>query len=116
MSKKIPLNYLHWKFDFWPLSLLCIILKEPRRFVSFCLSYCLFVTLYIKNDKSFPREVFRRSSIHILSMFLMNKILFLVTGSGQNNAIFPPTCPKLMKIAQKLALNKVWMIYLEFRI
>ena len=49
-------------------------------------------------------------------MFSNNKILFQVIGSGQNNTIFPPTCPKLMKIAQKLALNKVWMTYLEFQI
>ena len=113
MSKKNSPKFPPLAVRFLPAFVNMYYIKRTTA-VSFCLSYCLFVTLYIKNDKSFPRAVFCKSSIHILSMFLMNKILFLVTGSGQNNAIFPPICPKLMKIAQKLALNNVWMTYLEF--
>ena len=59
------------------------------------------------NDKSFSHAIFSESSVHILGVFSMNKSLFLVTESCQNNALFPPTCPKLMKIAPKLALNSL---------
>ena len=113
MSKKNS-KFPPLEIRFLPAFVNMYYIKRTTAGFFFCLSYCLFVTLHIKNDKSFPHAVFCKSSVHILSMFSVNKILFLITGSGQNNSIFPPTCPKLMKIAQKLALNKVWITYLEF--
>ena len=112
MSKKNSPKFPPLAVRFLPAFVNMYYIKRTAA-VSFCLSYCLFVTLYIKNDKSFPHAVFCKSSVH-MSMFSVNKILFLITGSDQNNTIFPPTCPKLMKIAQKLTVNKVWIPYLEF--
>ena len=35
-----------------------------------------------------------------------NEILFPFTGSGRNNALFPPIFSKVMKIAHKLAIKQ----------
>ena len=40
------------------------------------------------------------------ALYTFRATSFLVTGSGRNNALFPPICPKVMKIAQKLAIKQ----------
>ena len=57
-------------------------------FLPILMSVC---QLYIKNDKSFSHAVFYKSSVHVSSIFLKNITVFPITGSGRNNALFPPT-------------------------
>ena len=89
MSKKNSPKFPPLESRFLPAFVNMYYIK--RTTAGFFLSILLSVTLHIENDKSFPHAVFCKSSVHILSMFSVNKILFLITGSGQNNSIFPPT-------------------------
>ena len=91
VQKKISLNFLHWKFHFLA-AFVNIYISISMTAVFFLLSILMSVCqLYIKNDKSFSHAVFYKSSVHVSSIFLKNIIVFPITGSGRNNALFPPT-------------------------